>query len=185
MPEYRCNYRGCEYKGKYPVDVKIHQTLKKHTLLTDSQEAELQGAATYMEQDVEMLDGDPELVGDTESNGECIADRVDVIDEEPLEQSDQCHHPGRIVQLAPTLHSPALCDSDPSSDSSSVNSDSDSDDDQAAAAALAPEQLSLAEHKLLPVLLRLSEPQQHIVLQTITDASFKPSDVRWNSGAAF
>ena len=108
-------------------------------------------------------------------------------------QHDAVEDPGqrgssRLVLLDPGLqgHQATIPGNDVSSSDSDSNScsddETDDDDDRSTLASHVTGVLTGPEQKLLPILVKLAQPEQNVLLQTVSEVSSEPKQVRWKSG---
>ena len=122
------------------------------------------------------------------------------IDESIVAEEREDHHAfehecqrgnGRLVVLGPLIHRHMLTvgggvqSSSDSEDESCSDDESDDDTDRLTLASHVKGNITEPEEKLLPILVKLPQQDQDVVLQTLAEISSEPKQVRWKNGSEF
>ena len=200
MPEFCCQFPGCSYVGSNRRNLSIHQNKAKHSVVFDPQENVLpnpQDNNIRVTVHAHRAAAEPLLEapcndqqshrGQQADNGLGTEGGQDQHESEAARQRDH----GRLVVLDPSIHrhlltvergGPAFSDSE---DDSCLDDESDEDADRETIVSHVKGILTQPEEKLLPVLVKLHQPDQDIVLQTVAEISSEPQQLRWKNGLEF
>lgn len=201
MPGVSCPFPGCTYVGSNRRNLSIHQNKAGHTVLLDNQETTCaQNNDIPVVVDAHLAYVQPPVGAQYSDQQPDRGASEQPTDESSIAEQREDHHAfehecqrgnGRLVVLGPLIHrhlstvgggDQSCSDSE---DESCSDDESDDDTDRLTLASHVRGNVTESEEKLLPVLVKLTQQDQDIVLQTLAEISSEPKQVRWKNGLEF